>query len=1140
MRRLDSVTTLTPTDLVSHVACAHRTALRMREVGGERFPKWPADAHLELIRERGDKHEQAYLDELVAEHGEAAVDQLDVTRPRTEVELRADDDLTYAAMRRGAPVIFQPGFFDGRWQGRADFLLRVEEPSGLGEWSYEVLDTKLAREAKPGHLLQLCSYSEQVARLQDRFPHRAHVRLGDNHTETFELAEILPLYRRARARLETFVDRPDETYPEPVAHCDVCDFDRFCSQVRRADDHLSLVAGARSDQRVKLSAVGITTTGKLASVDPTIHDTGRLPEETFALRQTQAALQVASREVTPPLHAHRAPERARGYALLPAPDDGDLFFDLEGDPFAAEGGIEYLWGWEERDQEGMWEHKVLWAHALDTQHDAFMAFMHHIDERRRAHPGLHVYHYSPVEPASLKRLASEYASCEALLDTLLRERVFVDLYAVIRQGVQIGVESYSIKKLEACYWPGGRGTTIREGGGSIVAYETWLKTREATILDDIAAYNGDDCRSTRLLRDWAMGLRADAATKFGVDFDALRIPALDAERDDPEWVARVQTIIEQLEVDLPQDVKEDDADQAERRMLAWLLMYHRREALPAWWQFFALCAMQSDELVDQTDAIGLLVPDSERLPFPEKRSIAYPLCFPEQETRLDLGTVIDPSTGKSAGRIIEMDRAGSLVLVRGPKLADVPLPTALIATGPYFTTLQRGAIVRVAESVLKGGATTPGFAAVRAIVRRERPVIAGHRADAVIPFEAISDAERHGVGLKASYLAVQGPPGTGKTYTGAHMVIAAIAAGFRVGVTATSHKPIHNMLAQVEEIAAERGIALRGFHKCSEGDSEYDSDLGLIESRDDNDAPEDPEWNLVSGTAWLFAREQHDQKFDLLFIDEAGQMSLADAIAGGTSARSIVMLGDPQQLPQVTQGSHPGTSGCSVLEHLLDGEPTIPRDRGLFLERSWRMHPDICSYISERFYRGELSHEPRTADHAVTASGPLTGSGLRYVPIEHAGNTQWSAEEAAYIAQACTVLLADGHVRTWKRSGPLRPQDILVVAPYNLAVRELALAVPKGVRVGTVDKFQGQEAPIVFYAMTSSTAEDAPRGLSFLFMPNRLNVAVSRAQCLAVVVGSPSLLDARARTPTQMVWIAHACWVAELAERVMELDRLGS
>jgi predicted RecB family nuclease len=1120
MQLIDGTLVLSASDLTGHLSCAHLTTLSGMKMRRELFVPMRGDPHADLIRRRGDEHEQGYLAALAAEHG----DVVEIEPPgRGLDELKAADARTRVAMERGAPVIFQAAFFDGAWQGRADFLLRADTPSALGDWSYEVVDTKLARALKATHVHQLCSYSLHVGRIQGRMPWYAHIALGNGETVRVRLVDVMPLHRHARRRLAEAVESRPETYPEPVAHCAICNFEPHCYKRRVEDDHLSLVAGIRRDQRTKLGDLGISTVAELAE-QPADRDPGELHEAAFRLLHGQADLQVLTRTTRELQRRHLEPERARGYARLPKPDGSDVFFDLEGDPFLGEAGVEYLWGYEVLER-GEWQYRELWAHDEAAERLVFEQFVDWLVERRAQQPGMRLYHYAPHEASALKRLASRHGSREAEVDQLLRDGAFVDLYAVVRQGLQVGQSSYSIKQIEPFYMEP-RDKTITSGGGSIVAYEHWIDSGEDSILEEIAAYNWDDCRSNRLLRDWLLELRGEAAVQFDVDFDELAFPAPEEPQTDPPWVPEVEALIARLEDGLPEAAEDDDEQAAERRMLAWLLMYHRREAKPQWWRYFELCDTGSVDLIGETDAIGGLEPDPKREPFPVKRSTGYPMIFPPQETRLDDGDAVDPVTREGAGRILDLDPEGRLVLVRGARFDDSALPEALIETGAYRTDAQRKALVRAGELLL---AAPDGDSALRSILRRDVPRLRDVPRGSRLQEAAISveDTVARVLDLEASHLVIQGPPGSGKTYRGARVIVEALRRQQRVAVCAVSHKAIHNMLREVESVAADAGVDVRGFHKGG-GDAEYESTHGFIESDDSNPKAANPELNLVSGTSWLLSRDEQVGAYNLLVIDEAGQMSLADAVAITGCATSIALLGDPQQLPQVTQGSHPGSSGCSVLEHLLGGEPTIPATRGLFLTETRRMHPEITEYISATFYESRLFPVAGLERRRIDAPGSLTGAGLRWLAVEHEGNTQASPEEAAVIAAHCRELLGGALVTDATGAvSPLRPQDILVVAPYNLAVRRIEDEVPAGVRVGTVDKFQGQEAPVVFYAMSSSTGADAPRGLDFLFSANRLNVAISRAQCLAVLVASPTLLDAECRTFEQMRMVSNLCALVE-------------
>jgi hypothetical protein len=730
---------------------------------------------------------------------------------------------------------------------------------------------------------------------------------------------------------------------------------------------------------------------------------------------------------------------------------------------------------------------------------------------------MHVFHYAPHELSKLRSLSVKYATREAEVDDLLRDEVLVDLYAVVRQGLQVGEDSYSLKRLERHHDFVRLEKGVREGGGSIIAYETWLETADDGLLESIRAYNEEDCTSTLSLRDWLLGtMRPAAEAQFDVAFSDLREAEPEEEHGPPKWMPDALALVEPLTLGLPAHGEEDDADQAERRLLSHLLLYHWREGKPTWWRYFDLRKKPLDDLLDDRDAIAYLEPDLDHPPVPFKRSLDHSFTFPVQEFRLKPGDADDPTTDESYSVVAVEDNR---VVLRRGATRPAPTPSALVDATVIPVAVLREALMALASSLL---AREDRFRAARALLRRDPPALAsgalGEDIDALVSAT---------IGLDHSVLPVQGPPGTGKTFRGARMIVAALAAGRRVGITAPSHAAVQNMLGDVELCAHEQSRTFNGIYK-GEG---YDSPHGLVEECDENDDVTD-EHQLVAGTAWLFARDQHREQFDLVFIDEAGQFALADAAAVGLAATNLVLLGDPQQLPQVTQSDHPGGSGGSVLEHLLDGEQTIQPGRGVLLTETWRMHPDVCRFVSERSYDARLHSRAACANRHITApTGTITGSGLRSIAVEHAGRSQASPEEAAAIAAACSDLLAGATVTDdGGNTRPLVEPDILVVAPYNLAVHCIRAHVPAGVRVGTVDRFQGQQAPVVFYAMTCSAGEDVPRGVDFLFDAHRFNVAISRAQCIAVLVHSPRLLDTDCNSLETMALVDGACRYLELGE----------
>jgi uncharacterized protein len=678
----------------------------------------------------------------------------------------------------------------------------------------------------------------------------------------------------------------------------------------------------------------------------------------------------------------------------------------------------------------------------------------------------------------------QHGTREDEIDDLLRGEVLVDLFRVTKQALRASVPSYSIKEVEKLY---GFERQADVGGGSesVNDFETWLETGDDALLDGIRDYNEEDCVSLYELHRWLLARRPEHIT--------WRLPPEERERSEEAEERDAERA--RVRDALLAGAEEGDPDW----LLAHLLYYHEREEKPQWWEYFFHKELDDEELVANKNTLGGLVPDGE--PYREKQSWWYPFSFEAQEHRIHGGGV-DPKAERGFDVRVD-DEHGTLQLRWGRELADEPLPTALIPPKPLYARAHRAALLRFAENRER-------YPAAVEILERRPP-----RAwlDGTLTGAALS--------LDESYLFVQGPPGSGKTWSGARAALALMRAGRRVGVTALSHKAIHKFLDDLEEAALETGEEFRGRKKGS-GEGHYEN--RFVDCIDSNDAMLDPELQLFAGTSWLFARAALDQHVDTLFVDEGGQFSLADAIAVGTAARNLVLLGDPNQLPQVSQGSHPPGAEASVLGHLLGGDETVPPDRGLFLEHTWRLRPEVNAYVSETFYEGRLEPAEVTSTRSIAA-----GNGVRFLAVPHQAHSQASPEEAEAVRAEIERLLGTPYVEGGVER-PLRYEDFIVVAPYNAHVRLLREQLPEAVRVGTVDKFQGQQATVSFFAMASSSGEDVPRGLDFLFSRNRLNVAVSRARCLAYVVASPRLLETSCRTVEQMRLLNALCRFVEIAE----------
>ena len=1088
MQLRDGRLALSPSDLSAHLACPHLTQLDLRAARGELSKPRLADPHTDLIRRKGDEHEAAYLARL------EAAGRTILRLPRYEDEgfdADAARRLTEEAVRAGeVDVVYQAYLTDGTWRGFADFLERT--PDG----AYEPVDTKLARTAKPEHVLQLCFYAEQLERIGGRAPERVHLELGSGERETFATREHAAYFRRVRGRFLAALEREPETYPWPCAHCSLCDWRHDCRRRLEADDSPVLVAGLGREVAERLLAAGVPTLKALAGLPGGASLDGLRAERLGPLRH-QAALQL-HRRVTGEHRVDPLPlEEERGFHLLPEPSPGDVWLDLEGHPYYEPSrGLEYLFGWCRRDDDGVLRYEALWGRDRDGEKAAFEAFVDWLRERRRRHPGLHVYHYASYERSALRRLAGQHGTREGELDDLLRNEVLVDLHRVVRQALRASVESYSIKVLEGLY--GFRRTADVAGGDeSAVLFERWLETGDDALLEGIRLYNEEDCRSTVALHEWLLAQRPRDLPWRPPPEGRERAP--DAEERDAERAALRAKLL-------------DGAAEGEpRRLLAHLLDYHRREARPQWWEWFHHLTLDGEELVEDTDTIGGLELAAE--PVPDKQSLVYPLSFPPQEHKLG-SEGVDPSTEK--GYAIEVDdERGIVYLRRARRRADEPLPAALVPRAPIGDAVKRDALARFARSCLAGDGRYP---ALGQLLERAPP-----------PAPPGEDVVAAALALEHGYLLVQGPPGSGKTWLGAKAVVALLRAGRRVGVTALSHKAIHKLLRDVEEEALRVGFSFRGLKKCGDeddGETAYLDGLGLVENTDEHADLLDPGVRLVAGTTWVFPREDLEERgrVDVLVVDEAGQLALADVLAAGVSADRLVLLGDPNQLPQVSQGLHPERAEASVLEHLLAGAQTVPPERGIFLERTWRLRPELCTFTSEAYYDGRLGWaEPCERRTLAAGDGPFL------LHVEHAGRGQSSWEEAEAVGAAIRELRGTPFTDADGATRPLEAADVLVVAPYNAQVRALRAKVPAGVRVGTVDKFQGQQAPVVLVSLASSSGEDAPRGIGFVFDRHRVNVATSRAQCRVVLVCAPRLLEADCRTVEQMRLVNAVCRFAELA-----------
>jgi uncharacterized protein len=1151
MRLVHEILRLSATDLANHLGCAHLSQQsRAAAEGRAKKPKWH-DPVAAILQQRGIEHEAAYLAHLHEAEG------LTVTAIPLDAAERDGMERTLAAMRSGAPLIYQAPLGNARWYGRADFLRRVEAPSTLGSWSYEVIDAKLATETRAGTILQLCVYSELLADCQGAWPQRAYV-VAPHHgfdPEPHRLTDYAAYYRLVKQKLEEAIARDDvRTYPEPVMQCEVCAWWGPCNARRRADDHLCFVAGISRMQIKELRRIDVTSLERLAQLRE-VPKPARGSRDALTRVRDQAAIQFKARVLATPQHEILKPiDQTHGLAMLPEPSSYDMFLDLEGDRLALDGGREYLFGYLASGG-----YVPVWAMNPAEEKQAFERLVDSILAAFRAHPDIHVYHFGAYEPTAFKRLSGRYATREIELDTILRAELFVDLHTIVKHALKASVESYSIKELEQFYGFA-REQDMRAATTSRRAIEWAIEMKEnvrgaADLMPHVAAverYNREDCVSAEKLRAWLEALRADVKRERGIELPRPALKSGDASDKIEEVAEETQRVIARLLDGVPADPAERDEEQQARWLAAHLLEWHRREDKAAWWEYFRLRDLPLDEYLDERSALAGLE-YVETIGGTAKRPI-HRYAFPPQDHDIRKGDDACVPDGSTIGSIEELDLSSRTVDIQHSGKWSELHPERFFVKRNVPSGGKPAALLALGRWIAEHGIDAPGEhrAARDLILRRPPRLIASSQGlatsrraharvggqldllEAAAPVDdEVTTACRVALELDHGVLPIQGPPGTGKTFTGSQMIVDLVKAGKKVGVTAVSHEVIRNLLGGCIEAAEREDIA--GF-KCLHKGKPKESAPEALHAFDDykriHALFDHGEYRVLGGTSWLWARADFQQSVDVLFIDEAGQMSLADVLAVTGAAKSLVLLGDPQQLEQPQQASHPPGTQASALEHILGGRKTIPNDAGLFLQQTRRLHPAICEFTAELFYENRLSAHPGLEKQAVVSSTRFPEAGLAYVPVEHEGNQSRAVEEVEAIAAIAAELTRDA---VWRDSAgaerPLTRGDLMIVAPYNAQVAALAAGLP-GIRVGTVDKFQGQQAPVVIVSLTTSSPDEAPRGMSFLYSANRLNVATSRAKGLCILVGNPKLFEPDCRTPEQMRLANAFCRYLEMARIV--------
>ena len=1137
MQLLDDGTIIfSASDLAVAAKCEWAVMRRLDHKLGrlETAPPKDESAMLDRTAILGNTHELAILAELTAEHGAA----VEIDRPvyaTTADTWRASmttiTQQTLTALTAGSPLIFQAAFYDGEFQGFADFLVRSGTTAD-GKPEYEVFDTKLARHAKITALLQLAAYADQLTKNGIATGPEVHLILGNGVKSSHRVSDIMPVYLQHRTRMakniaERLADAEATPWRDPALRaCGSC---AACVEQVKLHNDVVLVAGMRMTQRAILAKAGILSITDLAESTSSV---AGMSSTTLDTLRGQARAQLRPGVVAvpgePPLPFWEIRE-ADALRALPNSDAGDLFFDFEGDPLYQEGNawnLDYLFGMVDDNS----TFTGLWAHDLAGERVAFHDFLAHVRTLRAAHPAMHIYHYASYEKTHLLQLAVRHGFGEDEVDDLLRANVLVDLYPIVRRALRIGSPSYSLKKLEPLYMGADEREGVANAADSVAMYAQYCDERDAgqsdaaaKTLADIEQYNAYDCRSTLELRNWLLA----RATENNVPLASASAFELF------ESTIEVDPVHEQLLALLEGIAIENRTPHHTAIALAAAAIdFHRREDKTFWWEHFSRLGTPLEDWAETKDVFVVDKATIERDWLREGRQktdrrILRLETTPAPASKLAVGDnpfiVYDrpyppitpsviPGGRPSHNRITVVEVVSDTVFLIEETLgADDQqhdaLPLALTPSPPPRTESIRAAISAWANRIIAAPGNDipdPSFD----ILLKRAP-----RLDLLV--QPTTPSQTHEailaslLKLDGSYLAVQGPPGSGKTFTGSKVIAELVNKhGWKVGVVAQGHSTVENLLEGIVKAGVSGELVAKKVKAAQSGGTPTHGWTAIADSKY-ADFLSQAGGRVIGGTAWDFTNLKRVERgsLDLLVIDEAGQFSLANTIAVSTAAKRLLLLGDPQQLPQVSQGAHPEEVDRSALGWLSDGTNVLPRNVGYFLAESWRMSPGVCAPISALSYDGEL-------ESAAPGDRTLSGidSGVYACAIAHSqSNSTMSSEEATAVVDTVRRLLNE-RSRTWVEKGEARllsQTDIIVVAPYNAQVQLIRKSLDdagfEAVPVGTVDKFQGQEAVISIISMTASSADDVPRGMEFLLLTNRINVAVSRAKWASIVIYSDRL-----------------------------------
>ena len=1103
----------TASRLKNWIACNYTT---VNEINNKELKKKDRSTTETIRKKRGDEFEAKVYKNLIKQF------------PK-HIQIKKDEDRfekTKEAIKKGYDLIHKAHFKHKGWVGEIDFLiLDKDKKTKNGKCRYEVYDTKLSSVPQTDHITQISLYSEWIATQQDdELPDFMYLILGikdkenkisklkiDEEVKQYKTLNYQLYFQKNNANYIKFLENDKKDIePNRCSFCAMCEWSDVCDKIWLEKDHLNQIAKIRKDQIIKIKKHGVKTLSEFAKLKKTekIKDLNSI---ILNKHLSQAELLIKFKETKIPQFKTLPSEDERGFNKIPRSSPHDLFFDIEGldkilnseESEQDKQALEYLFGIYDHDNKKE-PYKYFWAHNQDEEKEKFVELLDFIDKHLKKYPEAHIYHYNHYEKTALTKLMSKHDTHLEQVNDLLRYGKLVDLYAVVNQGIQVSEREYSLKNLEKFYKYQRKGE-IKKANDSTDKYLDWIETGEEKLLDEIKLYNREDCESTYFLREWLSEIKPKDS------FYAVK--------KEPEVRAKKW---EKENEELKKLIEKNCTDKEIKQILKDILGFHNREEMIYWQSIFNRAARKSDEdLIDDSECIGFMEKVNEEFGKDGKGKTikVFNYKFSKQDFKVqEKDSVINATDGNletySVGKILSIDESKkdeNTIEISSSK--DLPQILS-IAKGEFYNhKIIIDAIRRFITSVING---EKKYKATYEFLKKSYPKIKNIKEGETIikggnfleeSFMAVESMDN-------SYLYFQGPPGVGKTHTAAHIIIELIKKSKKIGITANSHKVIFNLLTKIEELSKD-DFSFNGYHKSGSTPDKRFNDGKFIKNISDTKKMdlefESLDADLFSGTAWCFSRPACDEKLDYLFIDEAGQLTTADVLAISLSAKNIVIIGDQMQLSSPISAVHPGDSGQSLPEYLLEGNDTINSNKGIFIDKSRRLHPKLRQFISENFYDERLKNFDFTEKRKIIFSNKkdsIPETGIVMIDANHKEVCrQKSEEEGSLVKDFYDRLLGSTFLDENDNKKIMDEEDILVVAPYNVQVNYLKSILPKGAKVGTIDKFQGQQAPATIISMTTSDPESLPRNVDFFFSRNRLNVAISRSQCLSIIIMNKKILE---------------------------------